>query len=356
MKFNKTIQIQARIISDTSPTFIIAEAGVNHCGNMEIAKKLVDIACKAKADAVKFQTFQTEHLLLQKIKKAPYQEVTTGENESQFEMLKKLEFSKKQNQELQRYCEAKQIIFLTTPFDEISLESLDELAVPAYKISSTDITNLPFLKKVAMRKKPIFLSTGMAYLEEIELALREIYPLNKDVVLFQCSSNYPLQDDEANLNVINTFKKNFDMLIGYSDHTMGVGAAPYSVPMGAKVIEKHFTIDKNLEGPDHRASLNPEELTVLVHEIRKVERYLGQTFKMPILSEIKNRSSLQKCFVAACDIQEGEILSEDNLVAKRTGGEGISPLYYDNLFGKKATKCIKKNEIISEQVIEKVCT
>ncbi|MDR4508766.1 MAG: N-acetylneuraminate synthase [Candidatus Brocadiaceae bacterium] len=352
MKFNKTIQIQSRIISDTSPTFIIAEAGVNHCGTIEIAKKLIDIACGAKADAVKFQTFHAEHLLLKKVKKAPYQESTTSENESQFEMLKKLEFDKEQHQELKRYCEEKKIIFLTTPFDEISLEQLEELNIPAYKISSSDITNLPFLKKIAMRKKPIFLSTGMTYLEEIELALREIYPLNKDIVLFQCSSNYPLQDDEANLNVINKFKKHFDMLIGYSDHTVGIGAAPYAVSMGTKVIEKHFTVDKNLEGPDHRASLNPEELIILVQEIRKVERYLGKSLKMPTLSEIRNRSLLQKCFVAACDIKKGEIFNEDNIIAKRTGGEGISPIYYDKLVGKKASKGIKKNEIISVKAFE----
>ena len=346
MKFNKKIHVEGKLISSMSPTFVIAEAGVNHGGNMFFAKKLIDLAVEAKADAVKFQTFKAEHLILSNIQKAPYQKNTTDANETQFNMLKKLEVSKDQNIELKQYCIKKDIIFLTTPFDEESLKELDELDLPAYKVASTDATNLPFLKKIAKRGKPIFLSTGMSYLSEVRLALETIYEYNKDVVLLQCTANYPIQDNEANLAVINTYRDNFDILLGYSDHSVGVGAAPFAIPMGVKVVEKHFTLDKNDEGPDHAASLSPDELIEFVKIVRRVELYMGNSAKEPSLSEKNTRKSLQKCMVASADIKKGEIFSEDNLVAKRTGGVGISPIKAHKLFGAESDKEYKKNQII----------
>lgn len=347
MEFNNSIRVAGHLISKESEVFIIAEAGVNHNGDMKQAKKMIDVAIEAKANAVKFQYFKTEHVIIKNIAKAPYQEKTTDPLESQYDMLKKLEVSNEANKELKRYCDNKGILFLTTSFDEVTLDELDELDLPAYKVASTDLTNLPFLKKVAQKGKPIFLSTGMSYIGEVEIALKEIFPFNKDVILLQCSANYPIMDDEVNLNVINTYKEQFNMLVGYSDHTVGVGAAPYAVAMGAKVIEKHFTLDKSSVGPDHRASLNPNELIELVEEIRKVEIYLGLKIKIPSLSEIKTRASLQKCLVAAEEIRKGEMFSEKNIVAKRTGGIGVSPIYYKRIIGRTADKNYKKDDIVN---------
>ena len=346
MIFNKKLNIQGKKISPNSPTFVIAEAGVNHGGDMSIAKKLIDLASDAGADAVKFQTFRAEHLILDSVQKAPYQLKTTNAQESQMDMLKKLEVTRGQNLELKKYCEEKDIIFLTTPFDESSLDEIDELDLPAYKIASTDTTNLPFLKKVAKKGKPIFLSTGMTYLSEVQMALETMYEFNKDIVLLQCTANYPIKDNEANLSVINTFKDNFDVLVGYSDHTVGVGAAAFAIPMGAKVVEKHFTLDKSQEGPDHKASLSPDELKEFVNLVRKVDNFMGSSIKKPNLSETKTRKSLQKCMLAYVDIKKGEVFTENNIIGKRTGGVGISPIYYKDIISKRANKNYKKDEII----------
>jgi N,N'-diacetyllegionaminate synthase len=348
MIFNKTVFVGNREISESSKVFIIAEAGVNHNGDINIAKKLIDVASEAGADAVKFQTFKTENLILEKVQKAPYQKETTGASETQFEMLKKLEITKDQNRELITYCENKGIVFLSTPFDEESIDDLIELNLPAFKVASTDTTNLMFLKKLAKTGKPIFLSTGMSYLSEIELALQELHNHNKNVVLLQCTANYPIKDSEANLNVLNTFKSIFDILVGYSDHTVGIGASPYAIPMGAKVVEKHFTIDRTELGPDHKASLNPEELKEYVKQVRKAEEYLGSSIKTPSFEETKTRKSLQKCLVARHEILSGEMFTEQNIIAKRTGGEGISPLYYKQLLSMAASKNYLKDEIIDE--------
>ncbi len=348
MKFNKWIKIGNYTIGADNPVFIIAEAGVNHNGELEIAKKLIDTAVNAGANAVKFQAFKTENLILTNVQKAQYQKKTTGAGESQFEMLKKLEITKEQNIELVNYCKRNNIIFLTTPFDEESLDELDILNLPAYKVASTDTTNLLFLKKIAQKGKPIFLSTGMCFLSEVELALKQIHEYNKEVILLQCTANYPIRDDDANLNVLKTYKDEFDILVGYSDHSVGVGASPYAVPMGAVVIEKHFTLDKSLTGPDHKASLSPEELKGFVSEIRKVEKYLGSHIKKPTKDEEKTRLSLQKSLVALHSIKQGEIFTEQNIVAKRTGGKGISPIYYKQILGKKASKDYSPNEIIYE--------
>lgn len=344
--FNSQFQIENRIISEQEKTFIIAEAGVNHNGDMSLAKEMIDVASESGADAIKFQTFKAEKLILKNIEKAPYQKVTTNSNESQYDMLKRLEVTKEQTRELMDYCRKKNIIFLSTPFEKTSLDELDELGVPAFKIAATDLTNIQFLRQVAEKGRPIILSAGMCYLEEVERALDAIYPINKDLVLLQCTANYPIQDAEANINVIRTFQKTFNVLVGYSDHSQGVGASPYAVAVGAKVIEKHFTLDKNMEGPDHKASVTPEELKQLVLDIRRVEKYLGDGIKMPSCSEQMTRRSLQKCLVASRPIKAGELFDNDNIVAKRTNGVGISALYFDNVVRKTAKKDYSLDEII----------
>ena len=346
MKFNNEVVVSNKIINSNAPTFVIAEAGVNHNGNVEFAKKMIDLASEAGADAVKFQAFCTDALILKNVQKASYQVETTSKAENQYTMLKRLELSREKNLELKQYCQKKNIIFLTTPFDEVSLESLDELNLAAYKIASTDITNLPFLRNIAKKGKPIILSTGMSYMEEVELALQTIYPYNRDVILLQCTANYPIEDSEANLNVLDTFRERFDMLLGYSDHTVGVGAAPYAIAKGAVVLEKHFTLDKTADGPDQKASLSPDELKAFIREVRRAERFMGTGIKKPTFSEMRNRISLQKCFVARCNIKKGEKFSNDNIVAKRTGGAGISPIYEKEVLSCIASRDYEENDIV----------
>ncbi|MDD2759815.1 MAG: N-acetylneuraminate synthase family protein [Methylomonas sp.] len=345
MKFNKNIRINDSVISSESNTFIIAEAGVNHDGDIAKAKRMVDAAFLAGADAVKFQSFKTEKLILKDVAKAAYQKAT-GLKETQYSMLKKLEIDIAGMREIKSYCEKLGIIFITTPFDEYSLDELDELDLPAYKVASTDLTNIPFLARVSKKSKPIILSTGMSYLSEIEMALAVIYENNKDVILLQCSANYPIADNEANLAVINTFKRNFDVLVGYSDHTMGIGAAPFAIPMGAKLVEKHFTLDKNAVGPDHRASLSPDELVEFVKVVRRVDSYIGCEIKYPIFSELNTRATLQKSLVAGISIRAGESFTEENVTAKRCGGVGISPIYFRDVIGKTASRDFEVDEII----------
>lgn len=346
MQFNKVVEIDGKKIGDSEKTFVIAEAGVNHNGDMELAKKMIDAAVIAGADAVKFQAFKADELILQDVEKAPYQKVTTSNTETQYEMLRRLEVSRKQSEDLMDYCKEKNIIFLSTPFEKTSLDELDELGVPAFKVAATDLTNIQFLRQVAKKGKPIILSAGMCYLEEVRHALSAIYPINKNVILLQCTANYPIQDAEANISVIRTFIDEFDILVGYSDHSQGVGASPYAVAVGAKIIEKHFTLDKSLSGPDQKASVTPEELAQLITDIKKVETYLGDGIKMPSYSEQMTRKSLQKCFVASCEIKKGEKFSEANIVAKRTNGIGISAIYYDDLVGRIAKRDYNVDEII----------
>lgn len=346
MKFKNEIKIEGKVISNISPTFIIAEAGVNHGGDMQKARDLIDLAVKAGADAVKFQTFKADQLILKSVKKAPYQTKTTSKTESQYDMLKRLEVTKQQNTELLAYAKKKGIIFLTTPFDEESLKELIELEIPAYKIASTDLTNIPFLVQIAKTGKPIFLSTGMSYLSEVTIALENILPYNQEVVLMQCTANYPIEDYEANLNILNTYKNQFNILLGYSDHTVGIGAAPFAVPMGAVLVEKHFTLSKNDEGPDHKASLSPNELIDFIRLIRQVDTYMGSYHKIPTLSEMQTRASLQKCLVAKCKIKKGDFFSAENIIAKRTGGIGLSAIYLNSIIGKAAMHEFGENEII----------
>lgn len=346
MQFNQSIQIASKTIDTHSSVFIIAEAGVNHNGSLELAYQLIDLAISAGADAVKFQQFDSEQLVLDSTEQANYQKRNLANNQSQLEMLKQLELSIDEAKLLQDYCLKSGIVFLTTPFDERSLKQLDGLNMPAYKVSSTDLTNIPFLIEIAQKNKPIILSTGMSYLSEIESALEAILPYNQDVILLQCHSDYPTQDSDVNLNVLRMFQERFNILVGFSDHTPEIGASPYAIPMGAKVLEKHFTLDKTLVGPDHSASLSPEELSEYVAMVRRVELYMGSSIKQPSIVEQETRKSLQKCLVARTAISKGEMFSRENLVAKRTGGEGISPIYFDSIVGGYAPKEFQKDEII----------
>jgi len=344
--FNKSISIGNKTISKNDSVYIIAEAGVNHGGDIEVAKQLVDVAVDAGADAVKFQAFRTDQLILSNIEKAPYQKSTTSKEEKQGEMLRGLELRKEHYITLKNYCKSKGIQFLITPFDEVSLNELEEIGVEAYKIASTDATNLPFLIKIAETQKPLLLSTGMCYMNEVSEAVALIKAINSKLILLQCTANYPIEDYEANLNVIPIFKDKFNCLVGYSDHSVGIGAAPFAIPLGACVVEKHFTLDKSEKGPDHLASLNPEELKAFVELVRRVEHYLGSDNKAPTESEKMTRLSLQKCLVSKKMIKKGELFSLENIVAKRTGGVGISPLKYRELLGEIAGKDYHKDEII----------
>ena len=346
MKFSSRITIGTKEVSESGRVFVIAEAGVNHGGDMALAKEMIDVATEAGADAVKFQNFKAQGLILQGVDKAPYQKKTSAANETQYDMLKRLEVKKSQNIMLQEYCAQKGILFLSTPFEEESLNELSDMDIPAIKIAATDLTNIQFLRQGAKKGKPIILSAGMCYLEEVSKALEAISEFNKDIILLQCTANYPIRDFEVNLRVIRTFQKEFNILTGYSDHSVGIGAAPYAVAAGARLIEKHFTLSRKLEGPDQKASVEPDELKEMITRIRKVEEYLGNSIKTPTLSEQFTRRSLQKCLVAKTRIKCGERFTEDNLTAKRTNGVGISAVYYDDVVGRQADRDYEADTII----------
>jgi len=353
-------------------TYIIAEAGVNHNGNLDNALKLVDIAVKAGADAVKFQTFKTENLVSVAAEKATYQQKTTDAEESQFTMLKRLELDQHSHEVLINYCKESGIQFLSSPFDLDSLQLLIELKIPTIKLGSGEITNSPLLLACAQTQKPMILSTGMATIAEIEqalavLAFGYIYPsitptsleqcyqsyisaqgqaaLHHKVSLLHCTTEYPAPFNEINLQVINSLAQIFGLPIGFSDHTEGITIPIAAVALGAKIIEKHITLDKNMSGPDHSASLSPEELVDMVKSIRQVEQALGQPQKIPTLSEQKNRHCARKSLVAKKNISKGELLTADNLTTKRPEA-GVSPHSYWEIIGKIATKSYKTDDII----------
>lgn len=348
MEFNKIIKIGNKVINEVSPTFIVAEVGVNHNADIELGKRLIDLAVEAGVDAVKFQSFKADHLLLKSVQKAPYQMKTTDQKETQYQMLKRLEINREQMLELQDYCEKKNTIFMTTPFEEESLKEVRDMNVSAIKVAATDITNIKFLRQIASLGKPIILSAGMCYLEEIRTALNTVLPINPNVILLQCTANYPIQNDEVNLKVIPRLRSEFDVIVGYSDHSVGIGAAPYAVALGAKLVEKHFTLNRSLPGPDQKASIMPNELKQMVQEIRKVELFLGSPIKMPTYSEQYTRKSLQKYLVAKKTILENEIFSEENIEAKRSNGIGIPAIYFDQIIGRRAKRKFEIDEIISD--------
>ncbi|EDP6918356.1 N-acetylneuraminate synthase [Campylobacter upsaliensis] len=327
---------------------IIAEAGVNHNGDINLAKKLIEQAAKAGADVVKFQTFKANSCVSVSAKKAKYQLETTAKEESQLEMIQKLELSYESHFELMKHCKKHGIAFLSTPFDLESVEFLKGLDLPYFKIPSGEITNLPYLKAVAKCKKKVLLSTGMANLGEIEAALTILRKNGtRNITLLHCNTEYPTPFEDVNLNALKTLKEAFKLEVGYSDHTEGIVASLGAVALGAVVIEKHFTLDKTMEGPDHRASLEFEELRALCKGIRALEKALGSGIKKASKSEAKNKIIARKSLVAKREIQKGEKFSIENLTTKRPGS-GISAMRYEEYLGKRALKTYKKDELINE--------
>jgi len=327
--------------------FIIAEAGVNHNGDIELAKKLIDVAVAAGVDAVKFQTWKTELLVTKDAKQAEYQTINTDKEESQFDMLKKLEISYDDFLILKKYCDKKRIMFLSTADEMESADFLNNIQ-DIFKIGSGELTNLPYLRHVGGFKKKIILSTGMCNLIEIKEALNVLVNAGtqKDnITILHANTQYPTPMGDVNLNAMLTIKKTFDIDIGYSDHTLGIEVPIAAVALGAKVIEKHFTLDKNMLGPDHKASLSPQELKNMVDSIRKIELAMGSSVKEPSISESPNIEIVRKSIVANCDIKKGDIFSELNLTAKRPG-TGISPMNWDDIIGTLAEKDYIEGQLI----------
>ena len=328
---------------------IIAEAGVNHNGSIVLAKQLIDVAADAGVDYVKFQTFSAKKLVSKHAKKAAYQkENTKGTADSQLEMLQKLELSKQDHLALIDHCNTKNIKFLSTAFDLDNVDFLNKLQIDLFKIPSGEITNLPYLRKIGKLGKPIVISTGMADMTEIKEALNVILEagtLKEDITILHCNTEYPTPMSDVNLRAMNTIAKTFDVQIGYSDHTLGVEVPIAAVALGATVIEKHFTLDRTLDGPDHKASLEPAELKIMTTSIRNIEEALGHGRKEPSTSEKKNKPVARKSIVAATAIQKGTIFSEENLEIKRPG-TGISPMKWDEVLGTQAQKDYLEDELI----------
>lgn len=352
------IKVGNREIGEGRPCFVIAEAGVNHNGSLEIAKKLVDVAKEAGADAVKFQTFKTENLVTDNVELAPYQKKNLSKSVNQLQMLKELELDYKKFKEIKEYCDKKEIMFLSTPHTDDAIDFLDKL-VPLFKLSSGELTNLPFLEKVAKKSKPLILSTGAGTLEEVKEAIDIIKKTNKDtdLILLHCTISYPCERQDVNLKSMETIRNEFNVLVGYSDHTLGIEVPLMAVKMGAVVIEKHFTIDKNMEGPDHKCSLNPKELKEMIEKIKKKEILdfddvvIGSDEKKPTKKELELIKIVRKSIVAKQDIPKGTIISEDMLAVKRPG-TGLAPKYLTAIIGKTTKKDLQKNELITEKVIK----
>lgn len=329
---------------------IIAEAGVNHNGDVEQAKRLIDVASQAGADFVKFQTFKTNKVITKSAKSAEYQNRNLGTRESQYDMVKRLELSEEAHLELISYCKENGIKFLSTGFDLESLGFLDGVGIPMFKIPSGEITNLPYLRKLANFKKPVVMSTGMSNMEEVRKAYEVLTHsgLEKEqITIVHCNTEYPTPMEDVNLKAMLDIQKQLGTRIGYSDHTMGIEVPIAAVALGAQVIEKHFTLDRNLPGPDHRASLEPEELKEMVIAIRNTEKAIsGSGKKEPSLSEAKNVPIARKSIVAAKNIKRGEEFTEENITVKRPG-TGISPMQWDQVIGMKADRDFKEDELIT---------
>ena len=326
---------------------IIAEAGVNHNGSMELAKRLIDAAADAEVDYVKFQTFKAENLVTKDAKQAEYQQ-RNAQDDSQYAMLKKLELSQEQHYELIAYCKQKGVRFLSTAFDFESVDFLHSLNLGSWKIPSGEITNYPYLKKIAQYGEPVILSTGMSTNEDIDAAIKALCDnglKREQITLLHCNTEYPTPMQDVNLRAMRAMREHFGLTVGYSDHTPGIEVSIAAVALGAEVIEKHFTLDKTLPGPDHKASLEPQELKAMVRAIRKIEQALGDGEKHVSESERKNMPIARKSIVATRDIKQGEMLTEDNLTTKRPGN-GISPMRWEEVIGTKAVRDFKTDELI----------
>lgn len=327
-------------------TFIIAEAGVNHNGSLDVAIKMIDAAKEAGVDCIKFQTFRAIDLVSRKADKAEYQKIQTKNDESQLYMLQKLELSHSDFSILLQYCKGRDITFLSTPFDLHSIEFLQTLHMKYWKIPSGEITNLPYLIRIAQTHMPIILSTGMSTLAEIGDSLQALRKHGcGEVTLLHCTTEYPAPYAEVNLRSMETLRREFDVNVGYSDHTRGIEVPIAAVAMGATVIEKHFTLDREMEGPDHKASLEPDELKAMVSAIRNIEVALGSGEKKPSPSEIKNIPIARKSIIASRDIGKGEVFSTDNITTKRPGN-GLSPMQWFEVLGKVSKRSFLEDELI----------
>ena len=330
-------------------TIIIAEAGVNHNGSMKLAKQLIDTAAFACVDYVKFQTFKTEKLVTQSAKKAEYQQKNMNNaDNSQYQMLKKLELSEEQHYELIDYCKQRGVHFFSTAFDLESVAFLSTFQLGLWKIPSGEITNYPYLKRIAQEKQAVILSTGMSTMEDITAAVNVLVMHGTDkqqITVLHCNTQYPTPMQDVNLLAMQTIAKEIGVKVGYSDHTLGIEIPIAAVALGATVIEKHFTLNRNMEGPDHKASLEPDELKAMVSAIRNVEKALGSFEKIVSVSEIENKNVARKSIVAAKFIAKGEALTEENLTVKRPGN-GISPMKWDDVIGKAASRNFEEDELI----------
>jgi len=348
------IDLKGRKIGIGYPVFFIAEAGVNHNGSIYLAKELVDIAVNAGADAVKFQTFKTENIITPDAPKSTYHIQTTGSDDKQtwFDLLKTQELTERMHIELIKYCSEKNILFLSTPYDNSSADLLEKLGVPAFKIASTDTNNIPFLQYVARKHRPMILSSAMSNMKEVIEAVNAIRSEGlQEIAMLQCTGNYPTRLEDSNLNVIGTFSKQLNCIIGYSDHTLELINPIAATAMGASIFEKHFTIDKSLPGPDHRMALNPVELKNTILAIRQTEKAMGNSRKEVLESEKENRSKLRKSLVAGVDINEGTVIEKEMIAIKRPG-IGLPPSYLSKLIGKKATCNISQNSILAEAMFK----
>ncbi|MDP2684171.1 MAG: N-acetylneuraminate synthase [bacterium] len=348
----KEIKVINKIIGEGHPVFIIAEAGVNHNGDLDLAFKLIDVAVDAGVDAVKFQTFNAETLVTRDAKQAEYQSQNIGKEESQFEMLKRLELSKEDHKELFDYANKSGIIFLSTPFSDIDTDFLDGLGVPLFKVGSSDTNNYPSLRHIASKGKPMIVSSGMSTLEEVCEAVSVMKDSgNNDIVILHCNTQYPTPMEEVNLLAMLTMKEKCDVLVGYSDHTTGIEVPIAAVALGAVVIEKHFTLDRNMEGPDHKASLEPAELQAMVKAIRNTEKALGSSEKKPTEVAVEVAQVAQKSLISARNIKAGEIINKEDIVIKRPGS-GIKPKELEKVVGKKALVDIPADTMIKWEDIK----
>ncbi len=333
-------------MNSSNHVYIIAEAGVNHNGSLELAKKLVDIAAEAGADAVKFQTFVPENMVSRYAEKADYQKETTDKVESQLEMLRNLVLKKEYHQVLIDHAKEKGIQFISTPFDFESIDFLATLNLPLFKIPSGEITNLPYLERIGKLGKPVILSTGMSTLEEVRTAVDILKKHGSTKVsVLHCNTQYPTPYEDVNLAAMETLRKELDVEVGYSDHTLGIEVPIAAVARGATIIEKHFTLDKTMEGPDHKASLEPDELIAMVRGIRNIEKAIGSSDKIVTESEAANKAVARKSIVARREIKKGEIFSDSNITVKRPG-TGISPVKWYEVIGKIAIRDFEEDELI----------
>jgi N,N'-diacetyllegionaminate synthase len=328
--------------------FIIAEAGVNHNGSIQLAYKLIDVASDSGADAVKFQTFKAENLVSKNAQKAEYQKQTTNQSESQLNMLKKLELDINAHKKLIEYCKKKDIAFLSTPFDHESIDLLNELELQIFKIPSGEITNLTYLRHIGSLGKEVILSTGMSTLKEIEEAvviLTSAGTSKENITILHANTMYPTPMEDVNLRAMQTIQDKLGVAVGYSDHTLGIEVDIAAVAMGAAIVEKHFTLDKTMDGPDHKSSINPEELKAMVSSIRNIEKALGSSIKKPSKSEKPNITMARKSIVASKSIKKGELFTEKNITTKRPG-TGISPMEWDSIIDKVAKRDYQIDDLL----------